>query len=143
MAIKAERIAEEFDATLFDSNLALLIIRGRFTDETYPSVFERRFPRTFSWVNECFHKPRQREIALHMLDELFKTYGVEGICDSRFYVDSYCRDIVASYINSGDTYSPTLLLDHIDNRWCLTSWGNFVESLDARLEDEEEGEEDS
>jgi hypothetical protein len=140
MAIKAERIAEEFGASLFDANLALLIIRGRFTDEKFPSVFQRRFPQTQAWLNACFHKPRPREIALEMLNELFDTCGVEAIEHETIYVDSYYRNIVASYLNTGDTYAPTLLLDHIDNRWRLTSWGDFVESLDARFDEQEEDE---
>lgn len=138
MAIKAQRIADELDASLFEANLALLIIRGRFTDEKFPSVLERRFPATHEWLRKCFHEPRQSEIALHLLDELFQTCGVEAIQDDRFFVDNYHRDIIASYINTGDTYAPTILLDHLDNRWRLCSWGDFVESLDDRLDEEDE-----
>ena len=137
MAIKAQRIAEQLDVSLFDANLALLVIGYRFTDEHFPSAFERRFPRTFAWLNQCYHKPRKNEIALEMLDELFNTCGVEGISDDRFYVDRYHGNIVASYVNTGDTYSATLLLDHLASRWRLTTWGDFVESLDAKVEREQ------
>ena len=136
--MKASRIAERLNVPLFDANLILLIIRGRFTDEKFPSVFERRFPQTDAWLSSCFHKPRPREIALEMLNELIETCGVEAIEDNRFYVDRYYGNIVASYLNTGDSYATTLLLDHIDNRWRLTSWGDFVESLDERAEESDE-----
>lgn len=41
-----------------------------------------------------------------------------------------CRDhpAVASYVNFGDTYDTTVLLDHETNRLQITSYGDWVES---------------
>jgi hypothetical protein len=133
--MKALRIAERLNISLFDANIALSIIRGR----TNPENFARRFPRTYGWINQCYHKPRASEIALEALNELLGTHGVEVIRDERFHCpfDSYLGDIVASYLNTGDAYATTILLDHISSKWRLISWGDFVESLDARAEEED------
>jgi hypothetical protein len=134
--MKASRIAERLQISLFEANVALSIIRCRINPENFP----KRFPRTCGWVQKCYHKPRLNEIALEALDELLKTYGVEAIHDERFHrpFDSYFGDIVASYLNNGDTYATTIVLDHIDDRWRLMSWGDFVEGLDEKAEKEEQ-----
>lgn len=131
--IKASRIAESFRVTSFEANLALLIIRGRIDPLAHP----RRFPATARWIGQCYNLPRKSEIKLAALDELLGGCGVEVISDERFYVDSYHGNIVASYVNTGDTYSPTILLDHLSGRYRLTSWGDFYESLESREPDEE------
>ena len=35
--------------------------------------------------------------------------------------------LVNPYVNRGDTYAPTILLDHETGRFHATSWGNWVE----------------
>lgn len=90
--IKSKKIADAFRVSLFDANLASLIIRGRVR----PQAFPKRFPKTFAWYEQCFHKPRQVEIKLHALDELLETCGVEAIADSRFFVELYINYILES-----------------------------------------------
>lgn len=124
--MKAQVIASRLNVSLFKANMALGLIRGRFEADDYP----RRFPKTCEWINQCYNKPSHNELILNALDELLEMCGVEAISDSRFYVDSYHGDIIASYLNTGDTYCCTILLDHLKNRWKLISWGDFVESLD-------------
>lgn len=123
--IKAQSIAEAFDVSLFDANLALLLIHYRVN----PELHFRRFPQTCRWFNSCYNPPRNNELILEALNELLGGCGVEGIEHEDIYVDRYHGNFVASYINTGDTYSPTILLDHVKNRWRLTSWGDFYESL--------------
>lgn len=132
--MKAQRIADAFGVTLFEANLALLIIRGRVKPENHP----KRFPRTNSWADRCYSYPNRREIKLEALDELLKTHGVEAITDERIYIDRYHRNIVASYLNTGESYAETLLFDNYENKWKLTSSGDFVESLDSHPLIEEE-----
>ena len=126
--MKAARLAEIFDVSLFDANLALLILRGRWTPERSP----KRFPRTCRWLDQCFHRPRNSEIKLEALDELLRTCGVEPIRIEGAWIDRYYMDIVASYLNVGETYATTLLLDHEEQRWRLTSWGDFYEANEHR-----------
>ena len=136
--MKAQRIADNFGVTLFEANLALLIIRGRVKPENHP----KRFPRTNSWADGCYHYPNRREIKLEALDELLGTCGVEAISDERIYIDHYHGNTVASYLNTGDSYAETLLFDNYENKWKLTSWGDFVESLDDHPLIEEDDDDD-
>jgi hypothetical protein len=126
--MKAARLAEIFDVSLFDANLALLIIRGRWQPEHSP----KRFPRTCTWLEQCYHRPRNSEIKLAALDELLRTYGVEPIRIEDAFIDRYYYDIVASYLNTGETYATTLLLDHDEQRWTLASWGDFLEANESK-----------
>lgn len=126
--MKASRIAEEFNVSLFDANLALLIIRGRVKPEDHP----RRFPATNYWLTSCYHFPRRKEIKMEALNELLQCCGVEAISVEGEFIDSYHRDIVATYLNTGDTYSPTILYDNRNSVFKLTSWGDFYESLQAQ-----------
>lgn len=126
--MKASRIAEEFNVSLFDANLALLIIRGRVKPEDHP----RRFPATNYWLNSCYNLPRRKEIKMEALNELLQCCGVEAISVEGEFIDSYNRDIVATYLNTGDTYSPTILYDNRNSVFKLTSWGDFYESLQAQ-----------
>jgi hypothetical protein len=132
MTLSAERLAETFKVSPFTANLALLVLRGRVDPLAHP----KRFPRTVDWVNRCCHAPRTAEVKLAALDETLETYGVEGLAVEGAWIDRYHGDIVASYLNTGDTYSPTLLLDHDANRWRLTSWGDFYESVENRYSGE-------
>jgi hypothetical protein len=122
--MKAQDISDCMDCSLFEANLALLIMRGRVD----PLSHTRRFPNTCKWVIACCNPPSKSEIKLSALDELLRTYGVEPINDENTFVDSYYGSIIASYLNVGETYMPTILLDHVHSRWRLTSWGDFYES---------------
>jgi hypothetical protein len=129
--MKAQDIMNCMDCSLFEANLALLIMRGRIDPLSHP----RRFPNTCKWIGACYNTPRRSEIKLSALDELLRTYGVEPINDENTFVDSYYGSIIASYLNVGETYMPTILLDHVHSRWRLTSWGDFYES---RVQNSEE-----
>lgn len=50
------------------------------------------------------------------------------------YVDGYHQDIQAAYVNMGDTYDLTILLDHETDTFRLTSWGDWVETHDRSRE---------
>lgn len=93
-------------------------------------AIEEAYPSTARWINQCFNVPGQDEIIMSMLDELLEGHGVEVICVGGEWVDSYHHDIVASYVNMGDTYDTTVVLDHRSGRYLVTSWGDFVEGID-------------
>lgn len=39
--------------------------------------------------------------------------------------------LIASYVNTGETYAPTVLYDHANERFLVTSWGQFLEDWQA------------
>ncbi len=73
--------------------------------------------------------------------------GVEVITDEDAWVDRYHYNIVAAYVNVGDTYTATLLYDTQAGEFLVTSYGDWLEAYEAEKEsevvDEESEEEDA
>jgi hypothetical protein len=130
--MRAEQIAEAFDVLLDDAKLALRIMRYKVNPVDMPD----KFPNTLNTYRhlagqiECC-AGTDNECRMSALNELLLTHGVEAIRTSE-HIDRYHFDIRASYLNTGDTYNTTILLDHRDSKWLLTSWGDFVESLEGK-----------
>ena len=80
--------------------------------------------------------PRAADKVLERFTLWLDGYGVEPLSDERAYVSSYYMDIIALYVNEGDTYSQTLLYDTEFHTFYLTSWGDFMESWEQNAEDE-------
>jgi hypothetical protein len=74
------------------------------------------FPETAEWVRQCYHRPPYVERLLSAINETMQGHGVEHIGEN------------ALYVNTGDTYSPTLLYDYSTGTIRLTTWGDFVET---------------
>jgi hypothetical protein len=127
--MKAEQLAEAFDVSMDDAKLAMRIIRYKVNPVDMPE----RFPNTFSTYQHLDTDKwgTDHECRMSALNELLGTHGVEAVRTSEF-IDRYHLDIRASYLNTGDTYATTILLDHRDEKWRLTSWGDFVESLEGK-----------
>ena len=109
-----------------DSNAAskaAAIINGTLNPKTVPA--------TWDWVRQCLHEPRALELKMHALNELLDCHGVEAVRIEDAYVDAYHGDIVATYLNTGDTYCQTIVLDSESGEFLLTSWGDYVEAYEA------------
>ena len=87
-----------------------------------------RFKKTLSWTGSCYNPPGNDELVMQALDELLGMCGVEPIRTEE-WIDSYHGDIRAVYLNTGDTYAGTIVLDHKKCRYMLTTYGDYVESL--------------
>lgn len=84
----------------------------------------REHPAAVARRAECFHAPSLLDQRLHALNAEAETYGVEYIA----HRDDSCRDTFGlEYLNTGDTYTPTLMFDHARGSWRVTSWGDVVE----------------
>lgn len=131
--MKATDIAKVFDVSLDDAKLALKIVNWKVK----PTDFPDRFPKTCD-----YYKYRDTdamfgtdcECRLAALDELLTTCGVETI-DTSEHIDRYWFHCRACYLNTGDTYNTTILFDTKKDRFYLTSWGDFVESLEGKKDD--------
>ena len=93
------------------------------------------------WVRQCYSRPRESELVMCALNDVLDCHGVEPIRAEDAWVDNYHGDIVASYINTGDTYAETVVLDSATGEYHLTSYGDWVEALETK--EAEEGEEDN
>jgi hypothetical protein len=79
-------------------------------------------------IAECYHAPTTYDVRLTCLDALGESYGVEGLqrCNSSgVYGDDW-----ASYLNTGDSYTPTLI--YWDGRYRVQSVGDFIETMERR-----------
>jgi len=97
----------------------------------------REHPAVVQWAEQCYHDPRESpqayaECLMCALNAVLDGYGVEAIRGR--YVDRYHQDIQAVYINFGDSYDLTLLLDHETDRVLVTSFGDWVERYGDRRE---------
>lgn len=74
---------------------------------------------------------RRAEDAMRLADRLMEASGVEAI-EGEDWIDGFYGNIVATYVNTGDTYNPTLLHESKTGRFILTSWGDWVERNEKR-----------
>lgn len=86
------------------------------------------FPKTNAWISSCYHEPRRIERILSAMDEAAGTFGVEAFNSRKSRMHA-----IAEYLNTGDTYSPTMLFRHDTGTFRLTSWGDFFEANEKRL----------
>lgn len=133
MKLTAENIAEAFDIDLDDAKLAIKIIRYRANPLDEPEKFPRTH-ETYSRLGDLSSK-NDNEMRMSALDELCLTHGVEPIRTSE-YIDRFHGEVRASYLNTGDSYATTILLDHRDLKWRLMSWGDFVEWVSSKKDSE-------
>lgn len=70
----------------------------------------------------------QVEATMKHANKLMHGYGVEALQDENAWVDRYWQSTLALYVNKGDTYSTTLLYDTENDRYLITSWGDFYEN---------------
>ena len=69
------------------------------------------------------------------LNSVLGLYGVEVIRDEDAYVDAYHGDIVGSYLNSGDQYAATIILDHRDGTMHIGNIRAFGKALERERDD--------
>lgn len=81
---------------------------------------------TQEWVNSCYSMPKTLELKAHAINELIGGYGVEAIWGD----DCFWPDV--DYINMGDTYNTTILLDRVRNTWSVTTLGDWVEWAESK-----------
>jgi len=96
------------------------------------------FKSVQDWVGQCYNEPSDEEKILEAANEVLEGYGVEAIHKEDAWVDGYYGDIIATYVNMGDTYENTLLLDSETEEFLWTSWGDFLEGWEAEHPEEEE-----
>jgi len=71
------------------------------------------------------------DTALKLANVLMHGYGVESI-EGGYQVDRYYYNIVALYVNTGDSYNNTLLYETERERFLLTTMGDWVERNERR-----------
>jgi hypothetical protein len=109
-----KRLREAFP----DTNVKQLraIIRNEIEPDTVPEVSD--------WIRQCYNRPRRHELKMAAINALIGGHGVEAI-----FAPGSSERVLASYVNTGDTYSATIL-HH--KSYQLTTWGDWVETWEKR-----------
>jgi len=120
MAPSIKTLSARFDSVIAKKVRELMT--GKTDPEDYQSVK--------TWLSQCYNRPSKKELIMEALNEVIGGYGVEVLRGR--YVDSYHGDIQAAYINTGDTYSATILLDHETGDFHVTTWGDWFEANERK-----------
>lgn len=63
---------------------------------------------------------------LKAMSKLIEGFGTEAIFDS----GASWPDM--EYVNMGDTYNTTILFDFVEDRYMVTTWGDWIEHAEAK-----------
>lgn len=66
------------------------------------------------------------EQAMEEINDILGLFGVVALTGD-YHVDRYYFNIVALYLNTGDTYNTTVLYETETETFHLVSWGDWVE----------------
>lgn len=75
------------------------------------------------------------QTAMDIANDMLGGHGVEAIQPEWAWVDGYWREAIAIYVNNGETYQETILYDTENERYLITSWGDFYEKWESRNPD--------
>jgi hypothetical protein len=114
----ARRLAKHLGLTTEKAKELRAVLKGEKSPDDYASVQ--------AWQKQCYSLLPWLDKALCAADEIMEQFGVEPI-HGETYWSAYWGDIVALYINTGETYDATLVVDVRDKTLQLTSWGDYVE----------------
>ena len=98
-------------------------LRGLFDGTVDPLTY----PSVKAWAERCYNYPKRSELMERALDAEIGGHGIESVRGEKAPWDAFYCDTVALYVNTGDTYAPTLLFDVPLRRWSVTDIGTFVE----------------
>ena len=98
------------------------LLTGKDSPEIYQSVQD--------WLGQCYNRPSEDELIMTAANEIMDGSGLEVIRGRS--IDNYSVDVQAVYVNTGDTYSTTLLLDNETGRYQVTTWGDWYEKNEKR-----------
>ena len=121
----------EFGFDEKDANKLLVMIRDN--SEPVDNVLNYAHSVMQWWIptgeNKYVEKftPTGISIGKYPVRHRYSSYGIETIRDECYWVDHYWQDTVLLYINTGDTYAPTLYYDVIKDIFGLGSWGDWWE----------------
>ena len=73
-----------------------------------------------------YRTPRIQSV-MYFANKVLKCYGVEPINCQGSYINKYWQGTVALYLNSGDTYSSTIVADIEESEFHLTTFGDWIE----------------
>jgi len=118
--MKLEDVKQAFNGCVSDENCQTILdlVEGKI--EIDPTNIPEKFKGTIGWVDQCHSYPSQQELVMKALDDMIDGFGIEAI---RGPDDP--DKILATYVNTGDTYSSTVVYDLEKDEYVLTTWGDW------------------
>lgn len=125
----ADQVSEHFGGQIHQAaaGRAARLMNGQVQIDPYN--VQEEYPQTAKWCNQCHNPPSDQELILSALNETIGGFGIESIDDS--------GEHLADYVNTGDTYSATIVLDSETGEFLLTTWGDFHESWTAEQNEQD------
>ena len=108
---KWANLAERLNITEEQAETVIDLAEGRIQAENFD-----RFPRTYTWIRQCYHRPSDVDIALSAIDEVLETFGVEGWAGP-----GLTRGV--AYANTGDGDHLTVCL--VDGEFRISSYNTL------------------
>ena len=108
----------------------LRVFRAHFARENKDP--ERASARIAELISSAAGDADRVDKALAEIDEIIDGHGVEAIRGA--WVDNYYGDVVGLYVNTGDTYNNTVVYDTTEDRFDVTTMGDWVESYSDKYE---------
>lgn len=134
-----EKLTETFrDLSYHDADLICRLWAAR-DDEKSLRILVGFVPQTESYVRALHSNPYdsatwRRTVALHAIDVLLGTHGVEPIYSPE--QEPGCDTPAGEYLNAGDTYTTTLVFDRDADEIRIGCMGDFVEALETDFANE-------
>jgi len=108
----AKKIAQVFRLTDQEAIIIRKVLKGELPTKAFKLTdYERQYGAA--------------ERRLIVVNKIIDGHGVEALADRDDNSSSYLPHAI--YINTGDTYSPTILFDYHTRNFSLTTWGDYVE----------------
>ena len=118
--LKAQELRQTFPNMLQGGeHLIVGMINGKYDPEHFYAAKQ--------WLNHCYNRPSNDALILEAIDGIIEGHGTESIYADN---DTYHDNLLAEYINTGDTYSSTIA--YIDGKYIITCIGDLIEDFERK-----------
>ena len=117
--MKLKDVKAAFNGCVSDENCQTILelVEGELKLDS--TRIPEKFKGTIKWVDQCFSPPGTQALTMSALNDMIEGHGIEAIRSPNDF-----DEIIATYINTGDAYSGTIVYDH---EYVLTTWGDWYE----------------
>lgn len=122
-----KELAEAFQIELDKVDLILDIIKDQ-------GIHLSQFKSVEHMRSQCFNPPDRVNEQLEAINELTDGCGIEAVRLEGYHHSNYWTDCIGLYVNFGDTYQLTIIYNVIDNQFEFSSWGDFYEAKEQKIQ---------
>ena len=120
------------DLTEDNAKLIRKLAKVEYSGSLLEDTINKHCPETARQVSRMYNNPYANQlwrttVALHAIDRLLGTYGVETI--DPVNTDNMFTGPRFEYCNAGDTYATTLIYDRDNDRLFIGCMGNIAEKF--------------